>query len=84
MLHLSRLPSMSERVSILQAQFLFRSLYIPEDTLLRRLHRIFNTLEDINGISFLRPRFGRWCHPPQKNSILVYPSLSNGSSSNKT
>ncbi|KAG1453668.1 hypothetical protein G6F46_008896 [Rhizopus delemar] len=28
---------MSERVSILQAQFLFRSLYLPEDALLHRL-----------------------------------------------
>jgi hypothetical protein len=34
MLHMSKLPLMSERVSILQAQFLFRSLYLPEDTLL--------------------------------------------------
>ncbi|KAG1150124.1 hypothetical protein G6F37_000613 [Rhizopus arrhizus] len=37
MLHLSRLPFMPERVSILQAQFLFHSLYIPEDMLLSRL-----------------------------------------------
>ncbi|CEG78940.1 hypothetical protein RMATCC62417_13472 [Rhizopus microsporus] len=34
MLHMSKLPLMSERVSILQAQFLFRSLYLPEDALL--------------------------------------------------
>ncbi|KAG1138667.1 hypothetical protein G6F37_009849 [Rhizopus arrhizus] len=34
MLHMSRLPLLSERVSILQAQFLFRSLYLPEDSLL--------------------------------------------------
>ncbi|PHZ11402.1 uncharacterized protein RHIMIDRAFT_244597 [Rhizopus microsporus ATCC 52813] len=34
MLHISRLPLMSERVSILQAQFLFHSLYLPEDALL--------------------------------------------------
>ncbi|ORE02515.1 hypothetical protein BCV72DRAFT_215119, partial [Rhizopus microsporus var. microsporus] len=34
MLHISKLPLMSERVSILQAQFLFRSLYLPEDALL--------------------------------------------------
>jgi hypothetical protein len=32
--HMSKLPLMSERVSILQAQFLFRSLYLPEDALL--------------------------------------------------
>ncbi|KAG1510717.1 hypothetical protein G6F53_006471 [Rhizopus delemar] len=37
MLHMSKLPLMSERVSILQAQFLFRSLYLPEDALLHRL-----------------------------------------------
>jgi hypothetical protein len=37
MLHLSRLPFMSERVSILQVKFLFHSLYIPEDMLLSRL-----------------------------------------------
>ncbi|PHZ09512.1 uncharacterized protein RHIMIDRAFT_240634 [Rhizopus microsporus ATCC 52813] len=34
MLYMSRLPLMSERISILQAQFLFRSLYLPEDALL--------------------------------------------------
>ncbi|KAG0834565.1 hypothetical protein G6F19_005147 [Rhizopus arrhizus] len=34
MLHMSKLPLLSERVSILQAQFLFRSLYLPEDALL--------------------------------------------------
>ncbi|ORE02478.1 hypothetical protein BCV72DRAFT_317778 [Rhizopus microsporus var. microsporus] len=34
MLHMSKLPFMSERVSILQAQFIFRSLYLPEDALL--------------------------------------------------
>ncbi|KAG1540170.1 hypothetical protein G6F49_012192 [Rhizopus delemar] len=37
MLHMSKLPLMSERVSILQAQFLLRSLYLPEDALLHRL-----------------------------------------------
>ncbi|PHZ09908.1 uncharacterized protein RHIMIDRAFT_261234 [Rhizopus microsporus ATCC 52813] len=31
---MSKLPLMSERVSILQAQLLFRSLYLPEDVLL--------------------------------------------------
>ncbi|CEJ01123.1 hypothetical protein RMCBS344292_15159 [Rhizopus microsporus] len=31
---MSKLPLMSERVSILQAQSLFRSLYLPEDALL--------------------------------------------------
>ncbi|EIE81601.1 hypothetical protein RO3G_06306 [Rhizopus delemar RA 99-880] len=34
MLHLAKLPTMRERVAILQAQFLFRSLSLPEDTLL--------------------------------------------------
>ncbi|CEG76305.1 hypothetical protein RMATCC62417_11220 [Rhizopus microsporus] len=34
MLHMFKLPLMSERVSILQTQFLFRSLYLPEDALL--------------------------------------------------
>ncbi|KAG1169845.1 hypothetical protein G6F70_008094 [Rhizopus microsporus] len=33
-LHMSRLPLISERVGILQTQFLFRSLYLPEDALL--------------------------------------------------
>ncbi|EIE91862.1 hypothetical protein RO3G_16573 [Rhizopus delemar RA 99-880] len=37
MLHLAKLPTMRERVAILQAQFLFRSLSLPEDTLLYRL-----------------------------------------------
>jgi hypothetical protein len=37
MLHLSRLPSMSERLSILQALFLFCSLSLHKDTLLSRL-----------------------------------------------
>ncbi|KAG1459613.1 hypothetical protein G6F46_001417 [Rhizopus delemar] len=36
-LHLAKLPTMRERVAILQAQFLFRSLSLPEDTLLYRL-----------------------------------------------
>ncbi|CEG75662.1 hypothetical protein RMATCC62417_10670 [Rhizopus microsporus] len=30
MLHVSKFPLMSERVSILQVQFLFRSLYLPD------------------------------------------------------
>ncbi|KAG1150756.1 hypothetical protein G6F38_001803 [Rhizopus arrhizus] len=34
MLHLAKLPTMKERIAILQAQFLFRSLSLPEDTLL--------------------------------------------------
>lgn len=34
MLHLAKLPTMNERVRILQAQFLFRSLYVPGDSLL--------------------------------------------------
>ncbi|KAG1056034.1 hypothetical protein G6F43_002034 [Rhizopus delemar] len=37
MLHLTKLPRMRERVVILQAQFLFRSSSLPEDTLLYRL-----------------------------------------------
>jgi len=34
MLHLAKLPTVKERITILQAQFLFRSLSLPEDTLL--------------------------------------------------
>lgn len=34
MLHLANLPTMIERVNILQAQFLFRFLYVPDDSLL--------------------------------------------------
>jgi hypothetical protein len=34
MLHLAKLPTMKERIAILQAQFLFRSLSLPKDTLL--------------------------------------------------
>ncbi|KAG0756959.1 hypothetical protein G6F29_009848 [Rhizopus arrhizus] len=34
MLHLAKLPTMKERIVILQAQFLFRSLSLPEGTLL--------------------------------------------------
>jgi hypothetical protein len=34
MLYLDKLPTMKERIAILQAQFLFRSLSLPEDTLL--------------------------------------------------
>ncbi|KAL4209363.1 hypothetical protein AB4K20DRAFT_1969939 [Rhizopus microsporus] len=34
MFHTSKLPLMSERVSILQAQFLSHSLYLPEDALI--------------------------------------------------
>ena len=34
MLHLVQLPAMKSRVAILQAQFLRRSLYLPDDTLL--------------------------------------------------
>jgi hypothetical protein len=37
MLHLAKLPTMKERVAILKAQFLFRSLSLPENTLLYRL-----------------------------------------------
>lgn len=37
MLHLANLPTMNERVRILQAQFLFRSLYVPDDSLLGHL-----------------------------------------------
>ncbi|KAG1464530.1 hypothetical protein G6F46_001259 [Rhizopus delemar] len=37
MLHLAKLPTMRERVAILQAQFLFRSLSLPEHTPLYRL-----------------------------------------------
>ncbi|KAG1562061.1 hypothetical protein G6F49_001249 [Rhizopus delemar] len=37
MTDLSILPSISKRDSILQAQLFFRSLYLPEDTLLSRL-----------------------------------------------
>ncbi|KAL4214188.1 hypothetical protein AB4K20DRAFT_1792719 [Rhizopus microsporus] len=40
MLHMLKLPLMSERVSILQTQFLFRFLYLPEDALLYTLSRI--------------------------------------------
>jgi hypothetical protein len=36
-LHLAKLPLMKERVHILQAQFLFRSLHLPSDALLCRL-----------------------------------------------
>lgn len=50
---------MSERVSILQALFLSRSLHLPEDTLLSRLLPYIQLLEDINGISCLGPHFGR-------------------------
>lgn len=34
MLHLANLPTMTERLNILQAQFLFRSLYVPNDSFL--------------------------------------------------
>ncbi|KAG1140136.1 hypothetical protein G6F37_009282 [Rhizopus arrhizus] len=37
MRHLSRLPTMKERLNILQAQFLFRSFTLPEDALLTKL-----------------------------------------------
>ncbi|KAG1046997.1 hypothetical protein G6F43_010535 [Rhizopus delemar] len=36
MLHLAKLPLMADRVHILQAQFLYRSLHLPEDALLCR------------------------------------------------
>lgn len=37
MLHLAKLSTMKERITILQVQFLFRSLSLSEDTLLYRL-----------------------------------------------
>ena len=37
LLHLSRLPFMSEQVSILQTRLLFRSQHLPKDTLINRL-----------------------------------------------
>ena len=37
MRHLSRLPTMKERINILQAQFLFRSFTLPEYVLLTKL-----------------------------------------------
>lgn len=37
MLHLAKLPTMTERIHILQAQFLLRSLSLPDDTLLANL-----------------------------------------------
>ena len=44
MLHMLKLPFMSERVSILQTRFLCRSLYLPEDALLAcLLPHILNT-----------------------------------------
>ncbi|KAG1157853.1 hypothetical protein G6F37_006337 [Rhizopus arrhizus] len=38
MLPMAKLPTMTGRVHILQAQFLYRSLHVLEDTLLRRPH----------------------------------------------
>ncbi|KAG1270861.1 hypothetical protein G6F66_013716 [Rhizopus arrhizus] len=37
MLHLVNLPSMRTRVAVLQAQYLFRSTHLPDDTLLAHL-----------------------------------------------
>lgn len=84
MLHLSRLPPMSERVSILQAQFLFRSYIYLKIRYSVGYCLLFNVLEVINSISCLGPRFGRWRHPSSRNSILVYLNLPNGSFCNKT
>ncbi|KAG1444532.1 hypothetical protein G6F55_012289 [Rhizopus delemar] len=60
MLHLAKLPTMKERVAILQAQFLFRSLSLPEDTLLCRLipHIQYTRADlDIQGFRAIKKKF---------------------------
>ncbi|KAG1587637.1 hypothetical protein G6F47_010874 [Rhizopus delemar] len=60
MLHLAKLPTMKERVAILQAQFLFRSLSLPEDTLLCRLipHIQYTRADlDIRGFRAIKKKF---------------------------
>ncbi|KAG1168596.1 hypothetical protein G6F70_006051 [Rhizopus microsporus] len=54
MLHMLKLPLMSERVSILQTQFLFRFLYLPEDALLVCYYLAFTTPEEASNTRSLK------------------------------
>ena len=57
MLYMSKLPLISERVSILQAQSLFRSLYLPEDALLNCT------------LPYIRNNIGNQWHAPSRTSL---------------
>ncbi|KAG0750236.1 hypothetical protein G6F57_002948 [Rhizopus arrhizus] len=48
-LPVAKLPTMTGRVHILQAQFLYRSLHVPEDTLLRRPRTSYPTHQRIQS-----------------------------------
>lgn len=73
MLHLVNLPSMKTRTAILQAQYLYRSIYLPENTLLATL---LPHIQNSNSRSHwykptLTPMWYSYCKPELSEGISL-------------
>lgn len=70
MLHLVNLPTMNERVCILQAQFLFCSLNVPDNSLLDYLLPYVQHLQGYQWPNFTKTAL--WCRlsTPQSNLTI--------------